>query len=236
MAGTGEAGKPAADPGTFSGIEDMDDEDSQEGKFLTFKLGDEEFGIEIRNVTEIIGLQKISKVPDMPGFIKGVINLRGNVIPVIDLPTRLKLSGSQRGRETRVLIVKHRAELYGIVEQTSEYWRLEGEQGGELFVLEASGLNADVDIRITNLVQTSGSAVLRLLASFVSSEHLAGLTFVPPAGESGDNRLLSPDYRPLPTPGRVPRKRRAVFRGIERKGLVVETTGRHCLKRPGRSR
>lgn len=118
MAGTGEAGKPAADPGTFSGIEDMDDEDSQEGKFLTFKLGDEEFGIEIRNVTEIIGLQKISKVPDMPGFIKGVINLRGNVIPVMDVRSRFTMDERNYDDRTCVIVVSISGISVGLVVDT----------------------------------------------------------------------------------------------------------------------
>ena len=68
------------------------DEDTMEGKFLTFHLGKEDYGIEIRFVTEIIGVQKITEVPDMPDFLKGVINLRGKVIPVMDVRTRFKLS------------------------------------------------------------------------------------------------------------------------------------------------
>jgi hypothetical protein len=54
-------------------------EDTQKDKYLTFHLANEDYGIEIRYVTEIIGIQKITKVPDMANFIKGVINLRGKV-------------------------------------------------------------------------------------------------------------------------------------------------------------
>jgi purine-binding chemotaxis protein CheW len=59
-----------------------EEEDTQRGKFLTFHLAKEDYGIEIRHVTEIIGIQKITEVPDMPDFVRGVINLRGKVIPV----------------------------------------------------------------------------------------------------------------------------------------------------------
>ena len=59
-----------------------EDEDTQKDKYLTFHLAGEDYGIEIVFVTEIIGIQKITEVPDMPEFIKGVINLRGKVIPV----------------------------------------------------------------------------------------------------------------------------------------------------------
>ncbi|MFA6901210.1 MAG: chemotaxis protein CheW, partial [Desulfurivibrionaceae bacterium] len=59
-----------------------DNEDTQKDKYLTFHLAKEDYGIEIRFVTEIIGIQRITEVPDMPEFLKGVINLRGKVIPV----------------------------------------------------------------------------------------------------------------------------------------------------------
>jgi purine-binding chemotaxis protein CheW len=79
------------------------DEDSQEGKYLTFPIGDEEFGIEIRSVREIIGIQKITDVPEMPHFIKGVINLRGKIIPVMDI--RLKFGMQEREYDERTTII-----------------------------------------------------------------------------------------------------------------------------------
>jgi len=78
-------------------------EDTQEGKFLTFSLGEEEYGIEIRHVTEIIGIQNITDLPDMPDFVKGVINLRGKVIPVIDV--RLRFGMAERAYDERTCIV-----------------------------------------------------------------------------------------------------------------------------------
>jgi purine-binding chemotaxis protein CheW len=78
-------------------------EDTQEGKFLTFSLGEEEYGIEIRHVTEIIGIQSITDLPDMPDFVKGVINLRGKVIPVVDV--RLRFGFAERKYDERTCIV-----------------------------------------------------------------------------------------------------------------------------------
>jgi purine-binding chemotaxis protein CheW len=78
-------------------------EDTQEGKFLTFSMGEEEYGIEIRHVTEIIGIQNITDLPDMPDFVKGVINLRGKVIPVIDV--RLRFAMAERAYDERTCIV-----------------------------------------------------------------------------------------------------------------------------------
>ena len=59
-----------------------DTEDTQAGKYLTFILEGQSYGLEIKHVTEIIGLQDITEIPDVPEFIKGIINLRGKVIPI----------------------------------------------------------------------------------------------------------------------------------------------------------
>ena len=62
--------------------------DHRAGKYLTFRLADEEYGLEILKVREIIGLMDITKVPRTPNYIRGVINLRGKVIPVLDLRSK----------------------------------------------------------------------------------------------------------------------------------------------------
>ena len=77
--------------------------DTQEGKFLTFQLDREEYAIPIRHVIEIIGLQRITPLPELPDFVKGVINLRGKVIPVIDV--RLRFGMPERAYDERTCIV-----------------------------------------------------------------------------------------------------------------------------------
>jgi purine-binding chemotaxis protein CheW len=83
-----------------------EEEDTQDGKFLTFSLGSEEYGIEIRYVTEIIGIQNITDLPDMPTFVKGVINLRGKVIPVIDVRLRFNLPAKEYNERTCIIVVR----------------------------------------------------------------------------------------------------------------------------------
>ncbi len=75
------------------------------GKYLTFRLADEEYGIAILKVREIIGLMDITHVPKMPHYVRGVINLRGKVIPVLDL--RLKFDMEKKGDtdETCIIVV-----------------------------------------------------------------------------------------------------------------------------------
>ena len=69
------------------------------GKFLTFYLADEEYGVEILKVQEIIGVQPITRVPRTPPFIRGVINLRGKVIPIMDLRERFHMPAAQTDDE-----------------------------------------------------------------------------------------------------------------------------------------
>lgn len=78
-------------------------EDSQKDLFLTFRLGNEDYGMEIFHVTEIVGIQKITEVPDMPHYIKGILNLRGRVIPVMDV--RLKFGMPEREYDERTCLI-----------------------------------------------------------------------------------------------------------------------------------
>ena len=98
-----------------------EDEDTQEDKFLTFVLNGEEYGIEIRHVTEIIGIQNITEVPDMPNYIKGVINLRGKVIPVMDVRLRFNLEEREYDDRTCIIVINIEEQSVGmIVDRVSE--------------------------------------------------------------------------------------------------------------------
>ncbi|MGA1825247.1 MAG: chemotaxis protein CheW [bacterium] len=95
-----------------------DEEDAQKDKFLTFCVGKEDYGIDIRYVTEIIGIQKITQVPDMPEFVKGVINLRGKVIPVMDVRTRFGLEPREYDDRTCIMVVDINDLAIGLVVDT----------------------------------------------------------------------------------------------------------------------
>ncbi len=81
------------------------EEDTQRGKFLSFVIGEEEYGIEIRYVTEIIGIQNITAVPDLPAYVKGIINLRGKIIPVIDVRLRFRKEPMEYNDRTCIIVV-----------------------------------------------------------------------------------------------------------------------------------
>ena len=92
-----------------------DDEDSMKDRYLSFRVADEEYGIDIQFVTEIVGIQKISAVPEMPEYIKGVINLRGQVIPVMDVRTRFHMPVQQYNERTCVIVVHIDENFVGLV-------------------------------------------------------------------------------------------------------------------------
>jgi purine-binding chemotaxis protein CheW len=79
---------------------------SREGKYLTFTLADEEYGIGILKVKEIIGMMSITSVPQTPGFVKGVINLRGKVIPVVDLRLKFGMASTEYTERTCIIVVE----------------------------------------------------------------------------------------------------------------------------------
>ena len=98
--------------------DDDDDLDAQKDKFLTFQIADEEFAIPIGHVIEIVGIQKITEVPDMPDFVKGVINLRGKVIPVMDVRLRFHLPSVAYDDRTCVVVVSVGDTTIGLVVDT----------------------------------------------------------------------------------------------------------------------
>lgn len=89
-----------------------------EGKYLTFVLGVEEYGVDIMAVREINGIMNITSLPNMPDFIKGVINLRGSVIPVIDLRLKFGMKSVEYNKETCVIVVDVGEVTMGVIVDT----------------------------------------------------------------------------------------------------------------------
>jgi purine-binding chemotaxis protein CheW len=100
----------------------------EEIKVIAFNLGNEEYGLNIDNVQSIERLSHITRVPNVPHYVKGVTNLRGNVIPIIDLQSKLELGEAQYTDNSRVIIVKYEnIELGLIVEKTSNVFNVSSE-------------------------------------------------------------------------------------------------------------
>ena len=105
--------------------------DARAGKYLTFQLANEEFGIRVLKVREIMGIQEITAVPQTPVHIKGVINLRGKVVPVIDLRLKFSLAAADYTQRTCIIVTQVHGEsgpvLMGIVvDGVSEVLNLTG--------------------------------------------------------------------------------------------------------------
>ena len=88
------------------------------GKYLTFHLAGEEYGIEILKVNEIIGMLPITRVPRMPEAVRGVVNLRGKVIPVLDLRRRFMIAATDDTHATCIIVVQVRGTQTGVVVDT----------------------------------------------------------------------------------------------------------------------
>jgi purine-binding chemotaxis protein CheW len=96
-------------------------EDTQKGRYLTFSLEKESYGIEIQYVTEIIGIQAITQIPELPDYVKGIINLRGKIIPVMDIRLRFKKNPIPYNDRTCVIVVDIKNISIGlIVDSVSE--------------------------------------------------------------------------------------------------------------------
>jgi purine-binding chemotaxis protein CheW len=105
---------------------------NKEGKYLTFTLADEEYGIGILKIKEIIGMMPITSVPQTPEFVKGVINLRGKVIPVMDLRLRFGMDSIDYTERTCIIVVEIQGPagtvMIGlVVDSVSEVLNIKGE-------------------------------------------------------------------------------------------------------------
>ncbi len=103
-------------------VKKQDDELIQ---LVTFSIGEEEFGVDILKVQEIIRTMEITKVPRAPEFVEGVINLRGKVIPIVDLRKRFGLETRDHDKHTRIIVIEINQMIVGfVVDSVSEVLRI----------------------------------------------------------------------------------------------------------------
>ena len=101
------------------------DKDSTLLQLVTFHIGEEEFGVEILKVQEIIRMMGITRVPKAPEFVEGVINLRGKVIPIIDLRKRFGMATQDHDKHTRIIVIEINNVVVGfVVDSVSEVLRI----------------------------------------------------------------------------------------------------------------
>lgn len=130
-----------------------------QGKYLTFGLGDEAFGLAILKVREIIGMMDITHVPMTPAFIKGIINLRGRVIPVMDLRSKFGMPACQRTSATCIIVVYvGEVEVGIIVDRVSEVMDM-----APTDIEDVPSFGSAVDTRFILGIGTTGEKVTILL-------------------------------------------------------------------------
>lgn len=135
------------------------DEDTQKGRFLTFSLDKETYGIEIRFVTEIVGMQTITEIPELPEYAKGIINLRGKIIPVMDVRLRFKKEPRGYDESTCVIVIDIDEISIGlIVDSVSEVLAIP-EEG----IVEAPKINRGFNSRYVKSIGKVGNDVKLLL-------------------------------------------------------------------------
>jgi len=149
-----------------------DDEDTQKDKYLTFHIGTEDYGISIAYVTEIIGIQNITEIPEMPDFIKGVINLRGKVIPVMDVRTRFKLPPREYDERTCIIVVEIEGQagpvqIGIVVDAVSEVLNIKGE---EIEDAPTFGTKLDIDYILGMAKMEGGVKILLDIGKVLSAE------------------------------------------------------------------
>ena len=147
------------------------------GKYLTFSLESEEYGIGILKVKEIIGMLPITSVPRTPEFVKGVINLRGKVIPVIDLRAKFGMKSSCYNDRTCIIVVEIDASestvLIGIVVDTvSEVLNIKEDE-----IEETPAFGTKLDTRyILGMAKQEGSVKILLnIDKVLSSDQMAAI-------------------------------------------------------------
>lgn len=102
--------------------------DAQKGKYMTFKSGNEYFGLKIQYVNEIIGFQAITAIPETEDYIKGLINLRGKILPVIDVRLRFKQDPFEYNDRTCIIVIIVRDTMVGlVVEEIAEVVEISAE-------------------------------------------------------------------------------------------------------------
>ncbi|OGP50563.1 MAG: chemotaxis protein CheW [Deltaproteobacteria bacterium RBG_13_43_22] len=136
---------------------------NREGKYLTFSLAGEEYGIVILKVKEIIGMMAVTPVPKTPSYVKGVINLRGKVIPVADLRLKFDMEEAAYTERTCIIVVEIKDGLghvlMGIVvDSVSEVLNI---KGGEIEDTPAFGIQMDTDY-ILGMAKTGGGVKILL--------------------------------------------------------------------------
>jgi purine-binding chemotaxis protein CheW len=129
------------------------------GEYLTFRLGGEEYGIDILRVQEIRSYEQPTRIANAPAFLKGVVNLRGVIVPIIDLRVKLGCASAEFNAFTVVIVLNIKGRVVGaVVDSVSDVLELSTEQ-----VKPAPAMNAQVDMSFITGIANVGERMLILM-------------------------------------------------------------------------
>ncbi|MCP3901720.1 MAG: purine-binding chemotaxis protein CheW [Desulfobacteraceae bacterium] len=153
---------------------------NHEGKYLTFVLANEEYGISILKIKEIIGMMKITSIPQTPEFVKGVINLRGKVIPVLDLRLKFDINATDYSERTCIIVVEilgtsNNIYIGCVVDSVSEVLNIRSDD-----IEDTPGFGSNLDTNyILGMAKTEGNVKILLDIDLVlSTEEMSSLDHV----------------------------------------------------------
>ena len=149
----------------------------KEGKYLTFSMADEEYGIGILKIKEIIGMMPVTTVPQTPEFVKGVINLRGKVIPVIDLRLRFGMDSIDYTERTCIIVVEIKGsagtvQIGIVVDSVSEVLNIKGDDIEET---PTFGTKLNIDYILGMAKMEGGVKILLDIDRILSEDQIAVL-------------------------------------------------------------
>ena len=150
------------------------EQSTRAGKYLTFALADEEYGLEILKVREIISMSEITSVPKTPQFVKGVINLRGKVIPVVDLRLKFSMDEAPYTDETCIIVVDvNGVEMGIIVDHVSEVLDI---SAGDIEDAPEFGASVNIDF-ILGMGKAEGRVTILLdISKVIGAEDIQTIT------------------------------------------------------------
>ncbi|SEM26721.1 purine-binding chemotaxis protein CheW [Syntrophus gentianae] len=149
----------------------------REGKYLTFSLAGEEYGISILKVKEIIGMMPITTVPQTPLYVKGVINLRGKVIPVVDLRSKFGMDSMEYTERTCIIVVEiafagKMIPMGIVVDSVSEVLNI---KAGDIEETPSFGSRLDTDYILGMAKVSGGVKILLDIDRVMNAEEVAAL-------------------------------------------------------------
>lgn len=162
--------------------------DLEQSQYVTFSLNDEIYGIDALSVQEIIELTNITRVPHLPEFMKGVINLRGTIIPVVDLKTKFNMKTGPYKKHTCIIVTEFKDSLMGLI--VDDVFDVISIARSSIQPPPEFGTNIRTDF-IRGLLRSGDKLIIILDIDKVLSEEETGIVQGVLKGQGGDNEAAA---------------------------------------------